>query len=304
MAFDWTKLPSLTALRAFEATAQAKSFSGAARSLNVTHAAVAQQVRALEAHIGMQLLERSPRGVSLTPEGQELARALATGFATIAEAVDALQEKDRNRPVRVTTTAFFAEAVIFPKITEFWSTAPEIEVSFSPSDEAIDIVAEGFDLAIRAGDGNWPGLKSRLLIESPTRAFAATSLVDNPSTNWGKVPWLFPSDSLWERKALEESGIDTNTIQTLELGNPSLEIRAGEEGMGLVLESEIDVRAQVEAGTLKIAPIPITNMSRYFIVTPPWKPRLPVAAFIEWLEAVGSRFSEEVPTSNAGLYRI
>ena len=298
MTLDWTKLPSLTALRAFEAAARAKSFSAAARSLNVTHAAVAQQVRALEEFIGMQLLERSARGVSLTSEGHELAKALATGFAAIAEGIETLQKTNRNRPVRVTTTAFFAEAVIFPRITEFWSAAPEIEISFSPSDEAIDLVAEGFDVAIRAGDGNWPGLKCHLLMESPTRAFAAPSLVDNPATNWDEVPWLIPSDSLWEREALKESGIDTSTIRTLDLGNPSLEIRAGEEGMGLVVESEIDVRAQVEAGTLKIAPISITNMSRYFIVTPPWKPRPPVAAFIEWLKAVGPRFGEGAPASN------
>lgn len=297
MTLDWTKLPSLTALRAFEAAARAKSFSAAARSLNVTHAAVAQQVRALEEFIGMQLLERSARGVSLTSDGQELAKALANGFAAIAEGIGSLQEKNRSRPVRVTTTAYFAEAVIFPKITGFWSTAPEIEISFIPSDEAIDLVAEGFDLAIRAGDGNWPSLTSRLLIESPTRAFAAPSLVDNPATNWDEVPWLIPSGSLWERVALEESGIDASTIRILEIGDPSLEIRAGEEGMGLVLESEIDVRAQVEAGTLKIAPISITNMSRYFIVTPPWKPRPPAAAFIRWLESVGPRFGEEAPAS-------
>ncbi len=298
MPLDWTKLPSLTSLRAFEAAARARSFSAAARSLNVTHAAVAQQVRALEEFLGVQLLERSAHGVSLTSEGSELSKALATGFAAIAEGIEILQEKNRNRPVRVTTTAFFAEAVIFPKIADFWRTAPEIEISFNPSDKNIDLVAEGFDLGIRAGDGNWPGIKSRLLIESPTRAFAAPSLVDNPATKWEEVPWLIPDGSLWEREALEESGIDTSAIQTLELGNPSLEIRAGEEGMGLVIESEIDVRAHVEAGTLKIAPIAITHMSQYFIVTPPWKPRAPVAAFIEWLLAVGPNFGGEVPTPN------
>ncbi|SHK49187.1 LysR family transcriptional regulator, glycine cleavage system transcriptional activator [Shimia gijangensis] len=293
MTLDWTKLPSLTSLRAFEAAARAKSFSAAARSLNVTHAAVAQQVRVLEEFIGMQLLERSARGVSLTSEGQELANALANGFAAIAEGIETLQEKDRSRPVRVTTTAYFAEAVIFPRIAEFWSTAPRIEISFAPTDDPIDLVAEGFDIGIRAGDGNWPDLKCRLLLESPTRAFAASSLVDDPATNWDEVPWLIPSSSFWEREALKESGIDTSAIKTLEIGDPSLEIRAAEEGMGLVVESEIDVRAQVRAKTLKIAPIPVTSMSRYFIVMPPWKPRPAVAAFVNWLETVGPSFGEE-----------
>jgi len=290
MPFDWTRLPSLTALRAFEATAQAKSFSAAARSLNVTHAAIAQQVRALEDYLGMQLLERSPRGVSLTSEGQDLARALTMGFTAIAEGVATLQEKDKNRPIRVTTTAFFAEAVIFPMIADFWRKNPGIEVSFTPSDEAVDLVADGYDLAIRAGGGDWPGLTSRFLIESPTRAFAAPSLVDDPTTNWNEVPWLFPDNSVWEREALVQSGIEVSDIKTVDLGNPSLEIRAGEEGMGLVLESEIDARAQVKAGTLKIAPIAITDISQYFIVTPPWRPRPPVVAFIDWLRAVEPNF--------------
>lgn len=294
---DWTKLPSLTALRSFEAAAQAGSFSAAARSLNVTHAAVAQQVRVLEEHIGVQLLDRSPRGVNLTSEGRELAQALATGFATIAEGVDALTEKDKNRPIRVTTTAFFAQAVIFPKIAEFWSNHPDTEVSFTPTDEALDIVAEGFDVAIRAGEGNWPGLNARLLIESPTRALAAPSLVDDSRTNWEAVPWLIPSSSLWQRKALEQSGIDTNNIRILDLGNPSLELRAAEEGMGLVVQAEIDAYVQINSGTLKIAPIPVSHMSKFFLVTPPWKPRPTVGTFIDWLEAAGSQ-AQSVPSAS------
>lgn len=287
MRIDWTKFPSLTALRAFEAVAQSKSFSEAARSLSVTHAAVAQQIRALEEHIGLQLVERSPRGVSLTPDGMELAQALTSGFAAIAEGVEALQEKDRNRPVRVTTTAFFAESVIFPKIASFWSQHPGTELSFTPTDAAVDIIAEGFDVAVRAGKGNWSGLKSRIFIECATRAYAAPWLVDDPATNWNDIPWLIPNDTLWEREALAESGINTIKIRTLDLGNPSLEIRGGEEGVGLVLEAELDVRSQVKGGTLKVAPIPISSVSQFHIVTPPWKPRPSVAAFIAWLEVLG-----------------
>lgn len=295
MRIDWTKLPSLTALKAFDSVAHSKSFSEAARSLNVTHAAVAQQVRALEDHIGLQLVERSPRGVDLTPDGIELAHTLAGGFAAIVEGVEALHEKDRNRPVRVTTTAFFAEAVIFPRIATFWNQHPGTEISFTPSDTSVDLVADGFDLAVRAGNGNWPGLKSRLLLEQATRAYAAPSLIDDPDTTWDKVPWLIPNDSQWEREALAQSGIDTRDLRTLDLGNPSLEIRAGEEGVGLVLEAEMDVSPQVANGTLKVVPIPINHISQYYVVTPPWKPRPSVAAFVVWLESLGQELMAERP---------
>ena len=82
-AIDWTKMPSLTALRAFEAAAQSGSFSAAARSLNVTHAAVAQQVRALEDYLGLVLIHRSPRGVALSADGKALADSLRDGFLAI-----------------------------------------------------------------------------------------------------------------------------------------------------------------------------------------------------------------------------
>ena len=238
MAIDWTKLPSLTALRAFDSVARSKSFSEAARSLNVTHAAIAQQVRALEEHLGMKLVERSPRGVSLTPAGKELAFALANAFSAIAEAIDALDEKRRKRPVRVTTTVYFAETFIFPKIADFWSKHPGVEVSFTPSDETVDLVAENYDLGIRVGDGDWPGLKSQLLTESPTRAFASPTLVDDPATNWGEVPWLIPAGECWEREALSQAGINAAKIHSIDMGGPALEVRAAEEGIGLSLKPE------------------------------------------------------------------
>ena len=282
---DWTKLPSLTALRAFDATARAKSFSGAARTLNVTHAAVAQQVSALEEYLGVTLVQRSTRGIALTPEGSDLSARLAEGFSAIAEGIATLSEKQAARPIRATTTSYFAESVIFPRIADFWRVHPGVEISFTPSDEALDIVGAGLDLAVRAGPGDWPGLRSTHLIDSPTVACAAAHLIDNPSTDWSSVPWLLPNDTTWERQALEASGIDVATIRAIDVGDPALEIRAGEEGLGLVLESEIDLRPRLDAGTLKIAPIPIRHTSSYHVVTPPWRPRPAVSQFIDWLKS-------------------
>ena len=282
---NWTKLPSLTALRAFDAAARSRSFSGAAQSLNVTHAAVAQQVSALEHFLGVVLLRRSPRGVELTPEGARLADRLSLGFSMIAEGVETLQNEADARPVRVTTTSYFAEAVIFPRIADFWRDNPEVEVSFTPSDEALDLVAGGFDLAVRAGEGDWPELEVMHLLDSPTLACTAPKLVDDPETDWKRVPWLLPDKAIWEDDVLRLSGIDPETAPKVDLGNPALEIRAAEEGVGLVLEAEIDLRRQLERGTLKPAPIPIRHVSRFFLVTPHAAPRPAVRQFMRWMRA-------------------
>ncbi len=85
---DWSQLPSLTSLRAFAALADGKSYTRAATALNVSHAAVSQQVKALEERLGVSLVTRAGRGIALTMEGELLARDLEIGFAAIRRGVD------------------------------------------------------------------------------------------------------------------------------------------------------------------------------------------------------------------------
>jgi LysR family transcriptional regulator, glycine cleavage system transcriptional activator len=120
---DWKRLPPLTALRAFAAVAQSGSFSAAARALNVTHAAVAQQVRALEEHLDQPLVARDGRALALTAEGEQLAAALNDGFATMQRGIDALRATDGDRPLRISLTAGFAAQWLMPRLRDFWSKA-------------------------------------------------------------------------------------------------------------------------------------------------------------------------------------
>lgn len=77
---NWSRLPSLSALRAFSAYVQSGSVAEAGAALNVSHAAISQQLRGLEAYLGVPLFDRSSRALELTPEGEDLARALQDGF--------------------------------------------------------------------------------------------------------------------------------------------------------------------------------------------------------------------------------
>ena len=283
---DWTRMPSLTALRAFEATAGTRSFSAAARTLNVTHAAVAQQVKALEEHLGVVLMTRSPRGIALTDDGERLARRLADGFGAIADGVEALADRAAARPVRVTTTNFFAESVIFPRIAEFWVENPGLEVSFTPTDRAVDLVGEGYDLGVRAGSGDWPSLHPQLLFESGMIVCAAPALVDDPATDWTRVPWLLPGGDSWEIQALRDSGIDPDAIERKDIGDTGQEMVACEQGLGLILESEVDLRPRIAAGRLKVAPIPIRFTAGWYAVTPTAHPRQSVRRLRAWMARI------------------
>lgn len=190
MSVDWKTFPSLTALRAFEAAARLQNFSRAARDLNVTHAAIAQQVRALEVDLGRELIYRQGRGLALTPEGAKLAQALTDGFHGIEVAVNDLRGTDPNAPLRVTLTPAFAAQWLIPRLGAFWKAHPEIGLSLHPEHRVTDLRRDGLDLAIRFGDGKWPGVEAEFLTSAHYIIVAAGSVdgVDAPSCRHRNVP--------------------------------------------------------------------------------------------------------------------
>ena len=177
MAVDWRSFPSLTSLRAFEVAARLQSFTLAAKALNVTHAAVAQQVRGLEDHLGRELIYREGRGLLLTPEGARLAAALAEGFRSIALALDEMKLSGPGAPVRVTLTPAFAAQWLMPRLKGFWSTHPEVPISLHPDKRVVDLRREGIDLAIRFGNGIWPGMDVELLTAADYVVVGAPALL-------------------------------------------------------------------------------------------------------------------------------
>ena len=170
---NWRDVPSLAALRAFNAAARAGSFSQAARELNVTHAAIAQHVRAVEAELGMSLLVRQGRGVVLTEAGARLADSLADGFGQIIAGVKAVRADVDSRPLSITATHNFVESLLMPRISQFWAKHPEIALSIVPSNKLVDLRRDGFDLGIRYGDGQWPGLETTHLLAADYTVVAA-----------------------------------------------------------------------------------------------------------------------------------
>jgi DNA-binding transcriptional LysR family regulator len=150
---DWSHFPSLNSLRAFSAVAELGSYSRAGTVLNVTHAAVSQQIRALEAQIGVTLVVRSGRKIVLTAEGTVLARELAAGFAIISKGIDAVTGADTIRPVQITTSPAFAAMWLMSRVVDFQHQHPDITLLLNPTSEIVELKPGGIDLAIRYREG-------------------------------------------------------------------------------------------------------------------------------------------------------
>ena len=126
---NWRNIPSLAALRAFEVAARTGSYSAAAQELNVTHAAVAQHVRTVEAHLDKALMIRNGRGMAPTEIGAALAATLSAGFGQIIEGVKQATDDIEARPLAVSVTPSFAENWLMPRLTRFWAAHPGFSLS-------------------------------------------------------------------------------------------------------------------------------------------------------------------------------
>jgi LysR family glycine cleavage system transcriptional activator len=281
---DWRRLPSLSALRAFEAAARLGGFSAAGRALNVTHAAIGQAVRALEADLGVALLRRDGRGLRLTDEGERLARALREGFATIAQGVEALRAGARGA-LRVTTTPAFAESVLMPRLGDFWRRHPEIAVSVTPDAELRDLAREGFDLAVRSGPGGWPGVAAERLAAGQLIVVAAPALLADGGTDLARLPWLLVPGDGEEAAWLRGAGLDPDALAVRPVERSGLAVAAARAGYGLLFATDLVVRDDLAAGRLRTLPFPGLPAWDYWIVTPPGPRRPAVAAFAAWLRA-------------------
>jgi len=289
MTVDWRSFPSLTALRAFEAAASAHSFSGAARALNVTHAAVAQQVRALEQELGAELIFREGRGLQLTVQGARLAAALSEGFRDIAAALAEITAADPDAPLRVTMTPAFAGQWLMPRLGAFWAGHPEVPLSLHPDKRLVDMRREPMDLAIRFGSGNWPGLQAELLTAAHYVIVAAPDLLAGRTgltlEEMSAMPWVIEQEWPEAMAWLKSFGLRPDAMNIAYVPTEELALSAARQGYGLHVEAAALVEHDVENGHLvEVGQIRDDSLA-YYLVTRTGPQRTALKTFIRWIKA-------------------
>jgi LysR family transcriptional regulator, glycine cleavage system transcriptional activator len=289
MTVDWRLFPSLTALRAFDAVAQAKGFSGAARKLNVTHAAVAQQVRALEAELGQPLVNREGRGLVLTRAGEALARSLEEGFGMIARGVETARDAGREQSVHISLTSGFAAQWLMPRLRHFWSAHPEVALTLHPDARVVDLRREGMDVAVRYGMGNWPDVEATFLTSARMVVAAAPSLLAGRplpgQSDWAKLPWVLSKEWPEGLNWLRSKSVDPGLTDVSEFPTDELAIAAAREGLGLISESHALLEEDLRSGRLILLEEGTERLPAYFVVTQPGQHRRAVRVFLKWLIA-------------------
>lgn len=286
---DWHDLPPLAALRAFEALGRNGSFTSAARELNVTHAAIAQQVRSLEALLGLTLAQREGRGIALTAEGRQLADGLSEGFGLVAARIGDLRAQKEARPLQVSLTPSFASKWLMPRLGDFWARHPGVPISLHPDRRIVDLRRDGMDLAIRFGDGDWPGVEATFLLPATFLVVGAPSLVaaarDLTIPEMQALPWVLETGWAEQFAWIRQIGLDAEALTQRMLETEELAREAARQGYGLYLALETTIANDLDAGRLLPVHRHSLHDTGYHIVTRPGDTNPRLRQFVRWLKS-------------------
>jgi DNA-binding transcriptional LysR family regulator len=158
------RLPTLASLRSFEALARTLSFTGAARELGVSQAAVSRQIKALETVLSVPLIVRGGSRNVLTDAGEELYSGVHRAFEAIELAVDRISGSRGREILNVSVAPFFSAVWLTPRLVSFFRRHPEIDLRLHHAYLPMDFRREGIDIGINWGTGTWSGAKTDLVL--------------------------------------------------------------------------------------------------------------------------------------------
>ena len=291
------QLPPLNAIRAFEAAARHLSFSRAADELNVTHAAVSHQIKALEERLGVPLFRRLTRAVRLTDAGQALYPPMRDALDTMAGAVERLRADDAAGTLTVTTTPAFATRWLVPRMGRFYAAHPNIDLRLEPSMTLTDFARDDVDLAIRYGHGDWPGVRSERLLSLDMFPVCSPALVEG--TPPLREPYDLRNHTLFHDGLREDwprwlvaAGVDgVDTSRGPAFSDSGLLIQAAITGLGVAMAQDAMVADDLAAGRLvKPFDLVVPVDAGYYVVCPEETATRPrIAAFRQWIMAEAAK---------------
>jgi LysR family glycine cleavage system transcriptional activator len=257
LAMSTRRLPHLTWLRAFEASARHLSFTNAAQELNLTQAAISKQVKLLEHYLREPLFERKTRSLVLTKVGAAYLPKVRDGFERLAAGTEEVFGLRRSEVLTVRAPVGYSVNWIAPRLQGFFHHHPDINLRLVSSVWGDQFDNERFDLDIQYGTGHWPGYKADRLTWEVIKPVCAPSLL------YGKNAIRKPADLAHHRLlhvlGYEEGWADwlrfakTNGInsgQGLQFDTSLLAFEFAAHGGGVALARSSMFSIEIERGRL------------------------------------------------------
>jgi DNA-binding transcriptional LysR family regulator len=285
------KIPSNSALIAFEASARHGSFARAADELALTEGAISRQISRLEAFLGVTLFERVGNRVRLLPNGERYA-------VQVRESLDRLERDSQylmgqpsdGASLDIATIPTFATRWLIPRLARFRETHPNIIVHLAERMEPFVLAGSGFDAAIHFEHPAWTGMRTHRLLHETLVPVCHPALLDRTDGQpaLDNLPRLHrrQNPDAWQSYA-QETGIElTNPAVGPRYDIHSMQIEAALAGLGVALVPRLYIETEVAEGRL-VTPWPDgVSISKTFCLILPAPIRLsegPIQVFAKWL---------------------
>ena len=286
------QLPSLSAIRVFEAAARHESFTRAAEELGMTQAAVSYQIKSLEEELGLALFQRLPRKVVLTAMGKRLATPVTEAFSTLRSAFAQNAERSEGE-LSITTLPTFASKWLVHRLGTFQLQNPKLAVRLDTSIALADLTTGEFDVSIRAGKGTWPGMITHFLLPNLYTPLVSPKLLKTlgprpTPRDLATLPLLGRTD--WWLNWLTEAGatdVDLSGRRELALYVEEFDVKSALAGHGVAIASPIFFGRELESGSL-VNPFPpvLRDPLDYWVTYPEFRQRSEkIRTFVQWILA-------------------
>lgn len=290
-------LPPLDLLVAFEAAGRKSSFTAAAEELSLTQAAVSRQIRLLEETLGQKLFIRSHRAVHLTDDGRKYLHTVTLALDHLTNASREIRRAESELIVTVAATQSVATLWLLPRIKNFQTENPALDIKLIASDSDAECLDETVDISILRGDGTWADhYAERLLDEevfpvcSPAYLAQVEPLRDPGDLVEAVLIHVVANHEEWMTWPvwLTEMNVALpEDHRQLLINTYPLSIQAACDGLGVALGWRHLVDAHLDSGQL-VRPLPqsVTTQDGYFVLTQKNRTLTPQAeAFLDWVRA-------------------
>ncbi len=286
------RLPPLNGLKAFEAAARSESFTRAAEELSVTQGAVSHQVKALEDTLGLKLFHRERQRLILTEAGRDYLAVIRDALDQIAVGTERLLQRQESGVLTVSTSPDFAAKWLVNRLSRFSDKHPDVDLRVSATTHYVDFARDDVDIAIRHGDGNWPGLQVERLYSERLFPICSPKLVAGPNrikkaADLLKFPLLRLEDAKNWTRLFEAAGVKASVGPGPVLNRASMLIAAAIDGQGIALARTALAAWDLINGRL-VRPVELSLKvaNPYWIICPKSASTLPkIAAFRNWVFA-------------------
>jgi LysR family glycine cleavage system transcriptional activator len=286
------RLPPLNGLKAFEAAARSESFTRAAEELNVTQGAVSHQVKALEDTLGLKLFRRERQRLIITEAGRDYLAVIRDAFDRIALGTERLLQRRESGVLTVSTSPDFAAKWLVNRLSRFAESCPDLDLRVAAATHYVDFARDDVDVAIRHGDGHWPGLDVERLYSERLFPVCSSKLVAGrnriaKAADLLKFPLLRLEDAKNWTRLFEAAGVNATVGPGPVLNRASMLIDAAIDGQGIALTRTALAAWDLINGRL-VRPVDVSlrMANTYWIVCPKAASNVPkIVTFRNWVLA-------------------